>query len=1085
LQLPGVETFYPLSPMQQGMLFHSLSAGQSGMYWQQATLTLEGVLDRPLLQRAWRQVTERHAPLRTYFVWDGLKEPVQVVQREASFPVALHDWSGMSAGQQAERLEALLAADRQQGYELSRPPLQRLALVSLGGSRFHVIWSFHHILLDGWSVYRVLKDVFDAYEALRQQREPEPPPLKPFQDFIGWLRRRDLEQARAFWRAELAGFSAPTSVLEAVAASGAGSPQRVEVDTRVVRLDESASASLQALARSRQLTLNTILQGAWALLLSRYSGQRQVCFGATVSGRPAELEGSDSMVGMLINTLPVRARVEEGAQLTGWLRELQRRQAEARQFDWTPLVEIHGWSGVPRDVPLFDSIFIFANYPVELWSSLCKGSLSLRSYHAWESTNYAVNAFAEPGPRLTLGVFYDRRLCEARAIERLLGHWRTLLEGILANPEARLAQLPLLSAAEREQLAAWNATRAEGSRGALLPELIQEQVARTPEAVAAEFAGQRLTYRELNGRANVLARELRGLGVGPGVLVGIYMERSLELLVSLLGVLKAGGAYVPLDPSYPAERLSYMLEDSGAKVLLTRSSSLGSLPGQRARVLCVEAADGTAPDPGDPARAGDADELAYVIYTSGSTGRPKGVQVTHRSLVNFLESMRREPGMTSDDALLSVTTLSFDIAGLELYLPLLVGGRVVLASREEAADGERLRRRLVESGASVMQATPATWRLLLESGWAPERRFKVLCGGEALTRDLAERLLQGGSSLWNLYGPTETTIWSALCKVELDGGPVSVGRPIANTQVHLLDGQGRQVPVGVPGELCIGGEGLARGYWKRPDLTAERFVPDPFGEPGSRLYRTGDLARFLPDGRLEWLARLDHQVKVRGFRIELGEIEAALARHPAVRQAVVMVREDVAGDARLVAYVVGATNGVGEDGPARAELGARLRSDLLETLPDYMVPTGWLFLEALPLTPNGKVDRKALPRPEAQHAAGAYAAPETATDRAVAEVWQQVLRVERVGLHDNFFDLGGHSLLLMQVQGQLRRLLEREVPIVDLFRHPTVASLGRHLRNGDEERPEAAADETIEKLQVGRQRLRGQHQRRQQAGEGR
>jgi polyketide synthase PksJ len=439
--------------------------------------------------------------------------------------------------------------------------------------------------------------------------------------------------------------------------------------------------------------------------------------------------------------------------------------------------------------------------------------------------------------------------------------------------------------------------------------------------------------------------------------------------------------------------------------------------------------------------------------------------------------------MSGEDVMLSVTTLSFDIAGLELYLPLLVGGRVVLVSREESSDGERLLLRLKESGATVMQATPATWRLLLEAGWSGDGRLKVLCGGEALARELSERLLERGSSVWNMYGPTETTIWSTLEKVSVGG--VTIGRPLGNTRIYVLDGRGRRVPVGVSGELCIGGEGLARGYWKRADLTAERFVPDPYaGEVGARMYRTGDLARYLEDGRVEWLSRLDHQVKVRGFRIELGEIETALSRHGLVRQAVAMVREDVAGDARLVAYVVAEA---GESSQETSELSGRLRSYLLEVLPEYMVPTGWVFLEAFPLTPNGKVNRKALPKPDTQRAAGRSAAPETATDRAIAEVWQEVLRIERVGLHDNFFDLGGHSLLLMQVQGKLRRLLEREIPIVELFRHPTVAALGRHLRDGANGETEQAAEGAgVEQLQADRQRMdRLQQRQRQQAGEGR
>jgi amino acid adenylation domain-containing protein len=795
------------------------------------------------------------------------------------------------------------------------------------------------------------------------------------------------------------------------------------------------------------------------------------------------------MLGLFINTLAARVRVDEDAVVTPWLEQVQRAQVAMREFEHSALVDVQGWSEVPRGLPLFESILIPQNWLGDMSLDNFADDLEIGDMQCVEGeTGYPLVVFVVPGQQMLITATFEHGRFEESTITRLLEHWRTLFEGIAANPAGRVSELPLLTGTELSQFAAWNATDAPYSRGMLLPDLFEAQAARAPEAVAAEFEGARLTYRELNGRANALARELRGMGVAPGRLVGIYMERSLEMLVALLGVLKAGGAYVPIDPAYPADRVAYMLEDSEAEVLLTQESLRGALPSHRARVVCVEAGYG-AREAGtaNPARAASAEDLAYVIYTSGSTGRPKGVQVTHRSLVNFLESMRREPGLGADDVLLSVTTLSFDIAGLELYLPLVSGARVVLVSREEASDGERLVARLKSCGATAMQATPATWRLLLEAGWAGNGRLKILCGGEALTRELAERLAPLGASAWNLYGPTETTIWSTLWKVSSDGGPVTVGRPIGNTRTYVLDGRGRPVPVGVPGELYIGGLGLARGYLKRADLTAERFVPDPFAaEPGARMYRTGDLVRFLPDGRIEWLSRLDHQVKVRGFRIELGEIESVLARHAAVRQAVAVVREDVAGDARLVAYVIGEGGAAGAEAAAsRPEHAGRLREHLLETLPDYMVPTSWVFLDAFPMTPNGKVDRKALPRPETLRAGSDYTAPETATDKAIAGVWQEVLRLERVGLDDNFFDLGGHSLLLMQVQAKLRRLLEREIPIVDLFRHPTIAALGRHLRNGTNGGPEGPVeDETSERLQADRQRMdRLQQLRRQQVRE--
>jgi amino acid adenylation domain-containing protein len=1089
LRLPGVESFHPLSPMQQGMLFHSLSAPDSALYWQQVTLTLEGQLDVALLKRSWDLIIERHAVLRSYFVWEGLKEPVQVVQQQVGLPTEEHDWRSLDAGRRSAELEALLDADRRKGCPLDKPPLLRLAVVHLGEDLQYVIWSFHHVILDGWSVYHVLKDVFENYEALRRGEPMRWAPVRPYQDYIAWLRSQDLSRAEAFWRRELSGLPGPTAVADALAPVGqaVGDGRIVEVDTQVVRLDEAASAAAQAFARQHRLTLNTLLQGAWAVLLSRYAGQDDVCFGGTVSGRPPGVQGVDSMVGMFINTLPVRTRVPPRAELLPWLQELQDRQADARQYDWTPLVEIQGWSGVPRDVPLFDSIFIFANYPVELWSSLGSGSLRVKGYRAWESTNYALNAFAEPGPQLALGLFYDRDRCERAAVGRMLGHWRTLLEAMIRNPRARLAELPILGEEEIAELERWNATTEDYDR-ACLPDLFEAQVARTPAAPAVSFAGETLSYRELNRRANQLAHALRELGVAPGILVGIYMERSQDMLVALLGVLKAGGAYVPLDPAYPRERVSYMLQDSGTTILLTQQALLGTLPEPAPRVVCVDARSseaGAARDV-DPPRTVGPDDLAYVIYTSGSTGRPKGVQVTHRGLVNFLSSMRRQPGVSERDTLLSVTTLSFDIAGLELYLPLIAGGRVVLASRDEAADGQMLLGKLKAFDVTMMQATPATWRLLLETEWEMRDSLKVLCGGESLTRDLADRLLERGASLWNLYGPTETTIWSTLAKVEA-GGPVTIGRPIANTRVHVLDGQGARVPVGVAGELCIGGDGLARGYLKRPELTAERFVPDAFGpERGARLYRTGDLARYLPDGGIEWLGRGDHQVKLRGYRIELGEIESLLGGHPEVRAAVAVLREDVPGDPRLTGYVVPREPRAepSDEGAAQPGLASRLRAHLRESLPDFMVPATFVLLDGLPLTPNGKVDRKALPKPEERSSAAVYVEPETDTDRTIAAVWQEVLRLERVGLHDNFFDFGGHSLLLMQVQGRLRRVLSRDIPIVELFRHPTVASLSRYLREGPDGQGGPRPDGSIEKLQAGRVRLDRLHQRRQSVRQG-
>ena len=652
-----------------------------------------------------------------------------------------------------------------------------------------------------------------------------------------------------------------------------------------------------------------------------------------------------------------------------------------------------------------------------------------------------LNAWSD-GPRVGLLLEYKADLFDAGTARRMLEHLRIVLEAMGAGPDQPIGTLPLLTPAEREQIVGeWNRTEAPYPLDSCLHELIEAQVERTPDRVAVEFEGQTLTYGELDGRANQLAHVLVERGAGPGVLVGVCLERSLEMVVALLGVLKTGAAYVPLDPTYPKDRLAFMLEDSGTRVLITQDHLAGEVPAGGASLLRLdaEAAEIARASARPVGGAVTPDSLAYVIYTSGSTGRPKGVAVHHRGVVNLLGAMQREPGLTAADVLLAVTTLSFDIAGLELFLPLTVGARVVLCPRHVATDGAALGRALRATGATVMQATPATWQMLVDAGGEGLEGLRILCGGEALPRPLAEALLARAAEVWNLYGPTETTIWSTAHRVGPHRGPVPIGRPIANTRVYILDRRGQPAPVGVVGELCIGGHGVARGYLNRPELTAERFVADPFaGEAGARMYRTGDLARYRPDGTLEYLGRLDHQVKVRGFRIELGEIETALAEYPGIRQAVAVARDG----ARLVAYVV----------PGRPEPGLAdsLRAHLRRRLPEYMVPSTFAVLDALPLTSNGKVDRLRLPTPEPARPAAAVA-PETPLEQSIVEVWREVLERPDVGVDDNFFDLGGHSLLAVRMLDEVARVCGRRLPVSTLFTGATIRQLVAAMREQGED----------------------------------
>lgn len=776
------------------------------------------------------------------------------------------------------------------------------------------------------------------------------------------LQKRDLTKAESYWCHRLKGYSAPVQLPAEVF------PQPTTQQggrQRDLELSATATKALQTLAHQQQLTLDTLLQGAWALLLSRYSGSDDVVFGVTVSGQPAELTGVESMIGVFINTLPVRVTISPETPLLSCLKNLQRAQLEAQQYEYSPLNLVQKWSDLPAGVPLFESILVFENFMVEDLTVQLIGGVSIADSHAAERTNYPLTVTIRPGVKLALRILYEEKRFSAATIDRILLHLRNLLESFAENPGQPLSSVNMLSAAEREQqLLEWNCSRVSFPGHLDYARLFEQQVARTPDNIAVVDDHEQLTYQELNRRVNQLAHLLRQCGVGPESLVGICLERSAGMVVALLALLKAGGAYVPLDPQYPRERLSFMLEDSGLRIIVTQQHLIKSLPQNDAFVICIDSDRGVIASRStiNPEVNIEPENLAYVIYTSGSTGRPKGVQICQRALTNFLHSMRTRPGIDENDVVLSVTTLSFDIAGLEIYLPLMVGARLVMASYAAARDARLLATLIDDHQATLMQATPTTWRMLVDSGWQGREKLKMLCGGEALSGELAERLLKRGRELWNLYGPTETTIWSSIYKVDQMSATVSIGVPIANTNIYILDRTLHLIPSGSVGEIYIGGEGLARGYLNRVETTAETFIPDALsGESGARLYRTGDVGRYRSDGNIEYLGRVDHQVKVRGFRIELGEIEAVLRRHEAIKDVMVVVREDAPDDKRIVAYVVlNQESKTWEDGALATEL----RKLLKQKLPEYMIPSAFVELAVLPLTPNGKVQRSALVAPD-------------------------------------------------------------------------------------------------------------------------
>ncbi len=1045
----------PVSFTQQRLWFLDRLQPGSPLYNLPSAIEAEGRLELAALAASLREIVRRHEALRTTFAARA-GAPVQVVHAvtavtavtaAVAIELPVVDLAGLPPPARQAEAQRLATAEARRPFDLARGPLMRSLLLRLASDHHLAVLTLHHIVSDGWSMGVLVREIAALYPAFLSAA-PSPLPALPVQcaDFAAWQRERlegeALERELAFWRAAVAG--APL-VLDLPTDRPRPAVQTFRGAQAAVRLEPELVAALRERGRASGYTLFMLLLGAFEVLLARWTGQEALLVGTPVAGRARpEVQG---LIGLFVNTLPLRADLAGEPSLGELLKRVKQTELAAFAHQDLPfgrlVEELHPDRDLSRS-PLFQVMFALQRAEAE---GLRLPGLTLRPRDLDTGTaKFELTLQLAEGADTVAGwIEHNSDLFDAATVERMADQLATLLRAFPGGPERPVSELPLLPAAERRQLLAdWNATRRPWPAETLVHELFERQVERTPEAPAVGFGGETLTYRELDERANRLARTLRRRGIGPEARVGLCAERSAEMVVALLGILKAGGAYVPLDPAHPTERIRLVLEDSGVAVLLAEQPLLAGLPAHAAEVICLDrdAASIATEDGARLPRFADTENLAYVLYTSGSTGRPKGVQLPHRALVNLLRSVLEWPGVRPDDTTLALTTLTFDVAAFEIYAPLAVGGRVEVATREEAADGRRLAARIAASRPTVVQGTPATWRLLVDSGWRGSPEVRAVTAGEPLARDLAEAVLDRCAEFWNLYGPTEAAVYSAGCRVARGDGPVVFGRPVANTELYVADARLAPVPLGAAGELLIGGAGLARGYLGRPDLTAEKFVPHPWSEePGARLYRTGDLVRYRPGGDLEYLGRIDQQVKVRGFRIELGEVETALRRCPGVRQAAVVAHGEGA-DRRLVAYLIpqGATPGIGE-----------LREHLRRTLPDYMIPAAFVALDVFPLTPSGKVDRKSLPAPEGSRETAVetvYAVPRTELERTIAGIWRDALKLDRVGVGDNFFDLGGHSLLAAQVHARLGEVLGREVALVDLFRYPTVASLAAFLGGG-------------------------------------
>lgn len=1036
---------FPLTPMQEGMLFHCLAAPHSGVDVEQVIGTISEPLHLPAFNRAWQRLVDRHEALRMRFLFDERGNARQSPREGVVFAVDHADWSALPLQEQEQRLEDYLNEDRRRGFDPKVDLPIRVAVFCFGNSAYCFVWTWWHGILDGRARLILLRELFSFYEGERLGKGCDFPLPRPYTEYTQWLAGRDSTAAVPYWKALLEDFSEPTAVGGNRPAAKDHSGDRF--NKHEVRLSEADTTRLQAFVGEQDVTMNTLIQAAWALVLGAFSGQDDVVFGNTRACRRSAFDGDgsgDGVIGALINTVPVRVRISPGMRVAEWLRQLREQHLAVRPFELTPLVQIQACSGVRSDRRLFDSLVVYENQLLDSALRAGGGDWAARRFEIRGCPGFALLVYGYGEPSLLLGIANDRQQVDDPTAARMLDHLVQAMLSLAENPQALVTAIPLLPPAERQMLLEeWNRTEAPFEEDGTIDSSFARQAARIPNAPALTFNGQCWSFRELDEAAEHIAKRLRAAGAKPELVVGVCLGRSRELVASLLGILKSGAAYLPLDPTYPTERLATMVQDAQPLLVLATEATAEILTGTGARIMLVDREAENSLELPAPAdwKPASSRNLAYLIYTSGSTGKPKGVMVEHRNVMNFFAALDRvfgqEPGVC-----LAVVSVSFDPSVHDILWTLTRGYHVVLWPGVEGGQGASIPDLILAHGVTAMAAVPSFYRMvmMMPNGIEALRSLRWLTvGGEPLPRELIQCLgTEFTGRILNMYGPTETTVTATTWQVEPRAEVISIGRPIANTELYLLDQHLRPVPLGVAGEVFIGGAGVTRGYLNRPELTAEKFIKNPFGRGGQWLYRTGDLARYLPDGNLEYLGRLDDQVKIRGHRIELGEIEERLSQHPDVRAGVIDVQVDAKGQRHLVAYVVPET----ENLPTTKQF----RDWMSRQLPAYMVPAAFVRLEALPRTANGKLDRRALPpADEPNSCTASVERAATPLENSMLEVWRETLNRERVGLDDDFFDSGGNSLLAVQMMATIKRRFGVELPLQVLFESPTAALLARKL----------------------------------------
>jgi len=1047
---------FPLSSQQQGLWFVQQMAPNNCAYNLVFAARILSIVQIESLQWAFNAIMARHPALRTCFR-NGTSGLEQYVEEEITTDfqhVDAHLWDDKT-------IRERVLEDTRSPFQLDNPPLLRVRLYEHREEDWILTLTAHHITVDFLSLALVLDELKSLYGASTETLQNLSIPKANFAAYVqnqqNMLASPQGSSSLAYWKNRLAGhltvlelpFDYPRPPLQSFNGGSIG-----------FQLNKEVSDGLKNLAKGNGVTLYMFMLATFQIFLHRYTGESDILVGTYVSDRPRSLK-LDNVVANFINTVVMRSELDGNVSFLDFLKQIRTTVIEAlrHNYPFPLLVEKLKLQRDPSFPPVFQAVFAWERlqhfkeladfFALEGRKKAIQfGSLTLEPFPLPQQEgqfDLALEMGGESEGKL-FGTFkYNSDLFKQSTINTMVTHFKTLLEGIVTEPHNAIGALPLLTKTEHQDLV-------KQAAGPIIPypteaniyTLFKKLLRRQPNAIALRFETQAFTFADLDSRVEQLAHYLIHQGLTPDQRVGLCVERSPEMVIAMLGILKVGCAYVPLDPDFPAERLAFMLEDCQAALLVTQEALLGLYPNYPGSILCldrdktrIEAAPKSHPLPVS------SDKCAYVIYTSGSTGKPKGVQISHRAVVNFLYSMSQEPGIKNDDILLAVTSFSFDIAVLEIFLPLITGACLVLANREIASDGRLLAQAIETTGTTLMQATPATWQMLLSSGWQGDPKLKVLCGGEALSKELADTLLEQCAELWNLYGPTEATVWSTISRIESKNAPITIGRPIANTHVYVLDSYGQHVPMGVTGELHIGGEGLAIGYLNRPELTAERFISSPIQE-SVRLYKTGDRVRYRLDGNIEYLGRLDHQIKLRGYRIELGEIESLLRQQPQIEDAVVLLREDVPGDPRIVAYLI-------EAHPQSID-NVTLRACLSEDLPSYMLPSAFVRLEAFPLTPNKKIDRRALPMPPKQNDPDLqkdFVVPRDSVEIQLVCIWEDLLNTRPVGIHDNFFEIGGHSLLAVQLMAKIQQEWGLELPVSSLMHSPTIEALAHIIQNND------------------------------------